>query len=89
MIRGVSAGEKVKSVVIHSSPKNEILNFARSSGFDLILMGTHGREGLSQIFLGSVAEHVIRHTQCPVYVISDKAEKAQAAPVTMEEAVLN
>jgi universal stress protein A len=36
---------------------------------DLIVMGTHGRKGLSRLLLGSVAEHVMRHAPCPVLTI--------------------
>lgn len=89
MIRDVSAGEKIESLVFYGNPKNEILALARSGGFDLIVMGTHGREGLSRVFLGSVAEHVIRHAPCPVYVIREKAEKERTGSMTMEEAVLH
>lgn len=35
---------------------------------DLIVMGSHGRTGLSHVFIGSVAEQVIRHAPCPVLV---------------------
>ena len=35
---------------------------------DLIVMGSHGRTGLSHVFIGSVAERVIRHAPCPVLV---------------------
>src|SRR6266571_4113109 len=38
-------------------------------GVDLILMGTHGRTGLAHVFLGSVAEHVVRQAPCPVLVV--------------------
>ena len=89
MIREVAGTKKVESYVFHGNPKNEILAFARSGGFDLIVMGTHGREGLSRIFLGSVAEHVIRHAPCPVYVVREKAAKERAASMTMKEASLN
>jgi nucleotide-binding universal stress UspA family protein len=36
---------------------------------DLIVMGTHGRSGLSHLFLGSVAEEVVRKAECPVLVV--------------------
>ena len=42
---------------------------------DMIVMGTHGRSGLSRLILGSVAESVMRHAPCPVltYRLSQKA----------------
>ncbi|RMF59560.1 MAG: universal stress protein [Calditrichaeota bacterium] len=58
-----------KETVRGISPAEEILNFAAREGVDLIVMGTHGRSGLSHFLLGSVAEKVIRHMQCPVITI--------------------
>jgi nucleotide-binding universal stress UspA family protein len=46
-----------------------ILTIAREGGFDMIVMGTHGRTGLSHLFLGSVTEHVVRLACCPVLTV--------------------
>ena len=46
-----------------------IVDTAREQGVDLIIMGTHGRTGLAHVFLGSVAEHVVRQGPCPVLVV--------------------
>ena len=43
-----------------------ILDYAVDRNVDLIVMGTHGRTGLSHMLLGSVAEHIIRTAPCPV-----------------------
>ncbi len=43
-----------------------ILDVATETGCDLIVMGTHGRTGLSRLLLGSVAEEVVRKAPCPV-----------------------
>ena len=37
--------------------------------YDLIVMGTHGRTGLTRLVLGSVAEQVVRHARCPVLTV--------------------
>jgi nucleotide-binding universal stress UspA family protein len=42
---------------------------ARTQGADLIVMGTHGRHGVSRAVLGSVAEGVLRMSTCPVLVV--------------------
>jgi len=42
---------------------------AEKEGVDLIVMGTHGRTGLSHLLMGSVAEHVIRSALCPVLTV--------------------
>lgn len=46
-----------------------IVEQARRSGAGLIVMGTHGRHGLSHALLGSVAERVVEHAGCPVLVV--------------------
>jgi nucleotide-binding universal stress UspA family protein len=43
-----------------------ILDYATEQGVDLIITGTHGRRGPARMFLGSVAERIIRYAQCPV-----------------------
>ena len=46
-----------------------ITDTARRLKADLIVMATHGRTGLSHVVLGSVAERVVRHAQCPVLTV--------------------
>lgn len=46
-----------------------ILDYAKAAKADLIVMGTHGRSGLSHLFMGSVAERVIRTAICPVLTV--------------------
>lgn len=50
-------------------PKEEIINTANEWGADVIVIGTHGRSGLSHLFNGSVAEDVIKLSSIPVLVI--------------------
>ena len=47
----------------------EICRMAEKEHADLIIMGSHGRTGLSHVVLGSVAERVVRHASCPVLVV--------------------
>jgi nucleotide-binding universal stress UspA family protein len=47
-------------------PAVEILYTAAKEKIDMIIMGTHGRRGVPHLFLGSVAERVIREAPCPV-----------------------
>lgn len=50
-------------------PNDSILEAARTGPADLIIMGSHGRRGLSHAFYGSVAESVLRQTHCPVLTV--------------------
>ncbi len=50
-------------------PSDTILKIANGGGADLIVMGTHGRTGLSRLLIGSVAEAVLRRSTCPVMTI--------------------
>ena len=50
-------------------PHDTIVKLAADEGFDAIVMGTHGRTGLPHIFVGSVAEKVVRTAPCPVMTI--------------------
>ena len=49
----------------------EICNAAKEEEVDLIVIGSHGRTGLSHVLIGSVAETVVRHASCPVLVVRD------------------
>ncbi len=57
-------------------PATEIVRVANEENVLLIVMGTHGRSGLMRLLLGSVAELVIRHSNCPV--LTYKAPKLAA-----------
>jgi nucleotide-binding universal stress UspA family protein len=59
-------------------PAAEILRLAREGGYDLIVMGTHGRTGLGRFLMGSVAEQVIR--QAPCRVLTLKRPSGDPAP---------
>ena len=50
-------------------PAEEIVRAARATKADLIVTGTHGRRGLSQVLLGSVAQRVVSSAPCPVVTV--------------------
>jgi len=52
-----------------ASPFPEILRYAIDNEIDLIVMGTHGRGGVSHMLLGSIAEKVVRRAPCPVLTV--------------------
>jgi nucleotide-binding universal stress UspA family protein len=51
-----------------------ILAAAAEDGADLIIMGTHGRTGLAHVFLGSLAEKILRASPIPVLTVREKAD---------------
>jgi nucleotide-binding universal stress UspA family protein len=56
-------------------PAGEIVRIAAEEGADMIVLGTHGRSGMSRMLMGSVAEAVVRRAPCPVLVYRAVAEK--------------
>lgn len=66
-------GERFKAAieVRVGTAADGIAEFAREKTIDLIVMGTHGRRGLAHVFLGSVAERLVRTAPCPVLTIRD------------------
>ena len=59
----------VTRVVLTGDPAHVIVDYARTHGIDLIVMGTHGHTGVVHALLGSVAEKVVRLAQCAVLTI--------------------
>lgn len=55
--------------VVDGDARDAILQAARAVHADLIVIGTHGRRGLSRVLLGSVAEDVLRRAPCPVLAV--------------------
>lgn len=59
--------------VLGGAAYSVIVEAAAKGKADLIVMGSEGRTGLNRLFVGSVAEKVVRHAPCPVLVVRDKA----------------
>jgi nucleotide-binding universal stress UspA family protein len=51
------------------APAEAIVQYATTEGVDVIVIGTHGRNGLAHLFMGSVAERVVRLAPCPVLTV--------------------
>lgn len=75
---------KIEGALDCGDPALEILRAATKLGVDLIVIGTHGRRGLSRVLLGSVAEKVVRLSPVPVLTVPGaedrKAKHAAAVP---------
>jgi nucleotide-binding universal stress UspA family protein len=63
--------QAVAAIRTSTSPAGAIVEYARGEGIDLIVVGTHGRGGVSRILIGSVAERVVRTAPCPVLTVHD------------------
>src|SRR5262249_33911639 len=79
------AGLQGESVLVQGTPTQTILDTAGEQGVDLIIMGTHGRTGLAHVFLGSVAEHVVRQGPCPVLVVRRAPDTSAPAEEALPE----
>jgi|JI10StandDraft_1071094.scaffolds.fasta_scaffold29172_2 nucleotide-binding universal stress UspA family protein len=61
---------EVETIVVEGNPAVEIVRIAQERKTDLIVMGSHGRGGLSRAILGSVADKVMRTAHCPVMIVA-------------------
>jgi universal stress protein A len=63
--------------VENTKPAKAIVDFAKKEDVDIIVLGTHGRSGFGRMLMGSIAESVMRHADCPVVTVrqSKKSQK--------------
>ena len=63
------------TAVTSIDPAQAIVSYATDVGADVIVMGTHGRSGMTHLLMGSVAEGVVRAAPCPVLVVKHAERK--------------
>ncbi len=68
-LRDVFHSDTTAEAVVEGQPKEEILSMAKEWQSDLILVGSHGRRGISRFVLGSVSMAVASHAHCSVLVV--------------------
>ena len=56
------------------SPAKEIVDYVNEYDIDLVVMGTHGRQGIDRLLSGSVSEEVVRQASCPVFTVLGRDE---------------
>lgn len=61
-------GREIESVSVTDRPARAVVDYAKEKEIDHIVMGSHGRTGVTRVLLGSVAEKVVRRAPCPVTV---------------------
>jgi universal stress protein A len=69
--KGLGNIETCRTLVRMGAPATEITGAAKDLDADLIILSTHGRKGLSRMFLGSTAERVVRSAPCPVLIVRE------------------
>ncbi|HWC04580.1 MAG TPA: universal stress protein [Methylomirabilota bacterium] len=70
--RAKQAGARATGLLLDGSPDEQVPRAARRHRADLIVIGTHGRTGLSKVLLGSVAERLVRVAPSPVLTIRSR-----------------
>lgn len=68
-------GIAAKKIVLVGQPAETIIEQSKANDVDLIILGSHGRAGLTRLLMGSVAEAVLRKAPCPVLIV--KAEEKE------------
>lgn len=68
-VRPTVEGVRCERHFLQGDPAEAVLRFALEEGVDLIVVGSHGRTGLSRMLMGSVAEAIVRTAECPVVVV--------------------
>jgi len=63
---------KAQGLILKGSAHDQIVKAAKSKKADMIVIGTHGRTGLSKLFMGSVAGKVVSLATCPVVTVRGK-----------------
>lgn len=79
VVEDLGPGLSVVSEVASGLAARQIAAYARRNGIDLIVIGTHGRTGVSHVLLGSVAEAVVRRAPCLVLTVPGRLAPAEAA----------
>lgn len=75
----IAGSTRVQHVIRAGNASIEIVKYCEEVGIDLVVIGTHGRTGLSRWFIGSVAERVARFASCPVLIARCPAVAAASA----------
>jgi nucleotide-binding universal stress UspA family protein len=65
--------------LVTGDPADAVVRLAREDGVDLIVLGSHGRTGLTRVLMGSVAEAIVRKAECPVLVCKGKVPQMAAS----------
>ena len=68
-VRDVAAGRDLSVTFLMGETDRRLVEYTDEGGFDHVVLGTHGRSGLSRLLIGSVAEAVVRKTDVPTTLV--------------------
>ncbi|NMW20635.1 MAG: universal stress protein [Chlorobiaceae bacterium] len=68
-------GFKAEYGVVIGNPADSILEKIEELNINLVIMGSHGKKGLSRLIMGSVAETVVRKANCPVLIVKSEEKE--------------
>ena len=71
----IQAGLKAECSIDFGNPSDAILEKADALDVNLVIMGSHGKKGLSRFIMGSVAETVVRKANCPVLIVKSEEKE--------------
>ena len=80
-IAQLRAANQLRTVLRWGKPAAEIVRFAEQRDAALVVVGTHGRQGMARLLVGSVAEEVVRSAPCPVFVARQRQKQRWVANV--------
>jgi len=69
IIKKLGGNMQVTHFTEYGATADGIISCSKEFGADLVVIGTHSRSGLDRLLMGSVAEHVVRHSEVPVLVV--------------------
>jgi nucleotide-binding universal stress UspA family protein len=78
-VKPTDASVPVEYRLVTGDPADAVVRLAEDDEVDLIVLGSHGRTGLTRLLMGSVAEAIVRKAHCPVLVYKQPARKLAAA----------
>jgi universal stress protein A len=80
---GLGTDVRTETALLSGRVAHQIIGYARDKGIGLIVLGTHGRTGVSRALLGSVAESVVRLASCPVLTVPVRSTEVARPDATV------
>lgn len=71
------AGVDVVDTVLRGTAHERLVEYVEDRGIDVVVMGTHGKSGLSRVLLGSTAEKMVRHSPAPVLTVRSREDASR------------